>query len=166
MTFFINSDTSYPAKKNQSARLVSLPYKFSVRNCFSFWYHMDGRDANTLSLLLQKADGSEYVLWTRRFSQGNQWLQASVDLEYSPDYKLVLEGFRGASYMGDIALDDLEFREGACPRQRQYTFECDFDRDECGFQDDITSKLKFTRASGRIRAGTGPDNDHTVSTKP
>jgi len=86
-------------------------------------------------------------------------------MEYNPGYKLILEGYRGSSYMGDIALDDLEFRKNACPRKRQYSFECNFDRDECGFQNEENNQLKFTRASGRIRLGTGPDNDHTVTFK-
>ena len=93
---------------------------------------MVGRDVDLLNLLVQRSNGSEYILWTKRFSQGNKWIQAFADLQFDePNYKLVLEAYKGDSYLGDIALDDFEFREGACPDKRQFVaFECTFDRDE------------------------------------
>jgi len=63
-----------------------------------------------------------------------------------------------------LFLDDLEFREGDCGLGDNVVFECNFDGKDplCGFVNDAKQMLNFTRSSGRISAGTGPDADHTV----
>ena len=60
--------------------------------------------------------------------------------------------------------DDLEFREGDCGLGDNVVFECNFDGKDplCGFVNDAKQMLNFTRSSGRVSAGTGPDADHTV----
>lgn len=67
-----------------------------------------------------------------------------------------------------MVLDDLEFREGNCDHNPNVIFECNFDGTDplCGFENDATQRMNFTRAKGRVpnnRPGTGPDFDHTVN---
>ena len=105
--YYIHIETSYPARDNDSARLLSLPYTFTRANCFSFWYHMLGRDVGTLSVLVRKADGEEVGVWTRSYDQGDRWYGASVSLDVDQGYVMVLEATRGSGYEGDIALGNL-----------------------------------------------------------
>ena len=43
--------------------------------------------------------------------------------------QIILEGRTGASYRGDIAIDDVMVSEGPCPDYGN----CDFERDMCGY---------------------------------
>ena len=46
---------------------------------------------------------------TFRSEQGSIWKRGSVDLVSNRPFEVVIEGFVGDDYRGDIALDDLSF---------------------------------------------------------
>lgn len=48
-------------------------------------------------------------------------------------FKIVFEGVRGISYLGDIAIDDVAVRNGFCPPLKQCTFE---DAGMCGWRNE------------------------------
>ena len=74
----------------------------------------------------------------------------------------MFEGVRGLDYMGDIALDDLDVADGACPTATQ----CDFETDVCGWTNVPGDNFDWTRDStGTPSLGTGPSTDHTTGTK-
>ena len=162
--YFAHIDIYYPNRKDDKARLESPQYRFTKANCLSFWYHMKGRDVNTLNLLIKTKNGTEYKIWSKSFNHGDKWLNAMVDIKIDTDYTMIFEALRGSSYLSDIAIDDVIFREGECP-SKDYVLNCNFDRDLCGFINDPKATLNFTQVSGRIMSNTGPNNDHTVNIK-
>ena len=64
--------------------------------------------------------------------------------------------------MGDIALDDLDVADGACPAAKQ----CDYETDMCGWTNSPGDDFDWSRDSaGTPSLGTGPTTDHTTGTK-
>jgi hypothetical protein len=56
--------------------------------------------------------------WTMSGNQGNMWQAKQLRLPASKlnqPFLIVFEGVRGASYYGDIAIDDVNVTTGACP---------------------------------------------------
>lgn len=66
----------------------------------------------------------------------------------------MFEGIRGKSYMGDIALDDLDIADGNCPTPKY----CDFEGDTCGWKN-VKVKLRHTPGLRKciLSAGFGFD---------
>ena len=62
-------ETSSPRKSNESARMSSMTFRPSSRNdsCYMrFWYHMFGKDVDTLSIKLRiSMIGPLIPLWNR-----------------------------------------------------------------------------------------------------
>jgi hypothetical protein len=82
---------------NDTGRLMT---KFDVPavpnvNCFSFYFHMYGKQVERLSLI-KSISPNETVLWTRRGNQGNAWLLGRVSIKSDEDYKLIFESVRGS----------------------------------------------------------------------
>ncbi|CAF1046788.1 unnamed protein product [Didymodactylos carnosus] len=94
------------------ARLISPLYRKSSKTCaFTFWYHMFGETVNTLNILI-RAGTSDSLLWTLSGNQGNEWNAARVSLpQCASEFRIIVEGIRGTSYTGDIALDDFRFED-------------------------------------------------------
>lgn len=46
--------------------------------CLSFWYHMYGDSTGTLNFYIKTGSGLGSLVWTRKGSQGNQWIKAGV----------------------------------------------------------------------------------------
>jgi hypothetical protein len=70
---------------------------------------------------------------------------------------------RGTSYAGDIALDDLQVKNGFCPPADSCSFE---QNNLCGWTNEPTSDdFDWTRATGGTASvNTGPSSDHTFGT--
>lgn len=124
---------------------------------------MKGRDVNTLNVLIKTKNGTEFKIWSKSFNHGDKWLNAMINFKLDSSFTMIFEALRGSSYLSDISIDDIEFREGECPSKQLYALNCDFDRDLCGFRNDASASLNFTQVSGRVWPNTGPSNDHTVS---
>ena len=76
-------------------------------------------------------------------------------------HQILIEAHAGASFMGDIAIDDLSLSTSPCTTVDAL---CTFDKDTCGYTDDKSSSMQFqwTRASKATSShNTGPTNDHT-----
>lgn len=67
--FYMYIETSSPRKSNESARMSSMTFRPSSRNdsCYMrFWYHMFGKDVDTLSIKLRiSVIGPLIPLWNR-----------------------------------------------------------------------------------------------------
>ena len=83
-------------------------YEFSG-GCFTFWYHMYGNTINTLNVYIN-TNGLRTLLWSTFGNQGNYWQSASLNITGSNYWsQFIFEGLAGASYTGDIAIDDISF---------------------------------------------------------
>ncbi|XP_065198014.1 MAM and LDL-receptor class A domain-containing protein 2-like [Sycon ciliatum] len=90
---------------------------------FTMWYHMHGTSVGTLQIqtILQGSPPFFFVpglrvLWTRSGEQGNQWLNATVDL-YGTHYggtpfQVIVQAQRGGTFSSDIAVDHFVFSSG------------------------------------------------------
>ena len=86
----------------------------TIGRCFSFWYHMYGSSIGTLNIYTRTSDGATKLLWNLKSNQGNVWKQAEVTLTSKKPFRILIEGIRGSSYTGDIALDDMYVQDGNC----------------------------------------------------
>ncbi|KAI8512340.1 hypothetical protein Bbelb_089790 [Branchiostoma belcheri] len=90
-------------------RTFEQPVLSTDIKCLEFWYHMYGTSTGELNVY-QRFTGSAELgtpVWSQTGDQGDAWKQATVDL-------VVFEGVRGASYRGDIAIDDVSYRTTPC----------------------------------------------------
>ena len=80
--------------------------------------------------------------------------------------KIIFEAVRGSDFRGDIALDDIYFKEAPCgkaapaptPTPTSSPVTCSFDTDDCGWETN-----KWLRHAGATpTANTGPTADHTT----
>lgn len=133
---FIYIETSYPRRRGQKALLLVKLEGKSL--CMRFWYHMYGSGIGSLKIMrviknidddkIPAAKDFTSIEWQKQGNQGNSWMMAEQDLLVDRKFKrhfihwIAIEGTVGNSYMGDIALDDIEFRDGRCSlrRSRKY----------------------------------------------
>ncbi|XP_013781838.1 zonadhesin-like [Limulus polyphemus] len=112
-------EASAPRKENDTARLYSPVYPADNSNsCFTFWYHMFGAQTGYLRIYVKS---SMHVLaelspdWEKFGDQGNQWLEGQVPVpELITEFQIIIEGVRGASYVGDTAIDDVRLQLNPC----------------------------------------------------
>ncbi|EDO44550.1 predicted protein [Nematostella vectensis] len=118
---FVYAESSSPVRHGQTTRLISQAFQATSATCLSFFYHMYGDGIGGLEVYLVNSSRTMAIVWTRRGNHGNQWLQGLVDIKSSDTYQVMFEAIRGTSYYGDIALDDVTFRNGDCncPLQKQ-----------------------------------------------
>ena len=57
-------------------------------------------------------------------------------------------------------MDDITITDGYC--ETDGSFNCDFEKDLCGFENDPLGKFNWTRTAQNTYVTTGPNNDHTV----
>ncbi|XP_030021817.2 uncharacterized protein LOC115441242 [Manduca sexta] len=114
--------------ENDTARLLSPIYSASASKggCFSFFYHMFGKDIGGLRVYqkpgilqlsyilgLSDSDKQRYILFEQWGNLGDTWFSAVVDLkETLGSFQIVIEGIRGKSYTSDIAIDDVAILHG------------------------------------------------------
>lgn len=79
----------------------------------TFWYHMRGSHIGTLTVYSATTYGVKANKeWSMSNDQGTEWKKGSVSLTSSKDFQLIFEGKIGASYRGDIAIDDVVLNQG------------------------------------------------------
>lgn len=83
---YIYFETSSPAVWADKASLSS-PDLGVRRGCLSFWYHMFGGRMGSLRVLRLNAAGRK-ILWSRSKNQGDQWLQAHVEIQEDSLYNV------------------------------------------------------------------------------
>ena len=69
-----------------TSRVVQVP-----RVCFSFHYHMYGRDMGALRINIRFKNGTEVNKWNMTGNQGNRWHRAQVSIENPDDYQVINE---------------------------------------------------------------------------
>ncbi|KAH1179377.1 hypothetical protein KIL84_021960 [Mauremys mutica] len=159
--YFLSVDLSVQSTWGLSARLITYPQDPPTREqCLSFWYRLDGPQSGTLNLKIQHDGEPETVLWTQTGSHGSTWHLGFTTLSRQAlqRYRLIFEALRDG-YLGNVALDDVTVRAGACGPQKS----CSFEANACGF----SSNWQYTWARQSNATGTataGPPTDHTMGT--
>ena len=70
---------------------------------------MYGATINTLNIYV-RAGGIDTLLFSLQGNQGDAWYPGTAFLpSCASEFNMVVEGIRGVSYTGDIALDDFRF---------------------------------------------------------
>ncbi|TGZ46734.1 Uncharacterized protein DBV15_05495 [Temnothorax longispinosus] len=100
---------------NDTARIISPLYNSSLTEsgCFSFWYHMYGATIGSLNIYFKQENSTSLLIFTKSGNQGNQWFHGISDLpKANASFQIIVEGVRGASYVSDIAIDDVAILQG------------------------------------------------------
>ncbi|XP_022202793.2 MAM and LDL-receptor class A domain-containing protein 1 isoform X2 [Nilaparvata lugens] len=111
---YLYLESSSPQSEHDTAVLVSPYFKPQITSnetrCFTFWYHMYGNGIGKLNVYVNNT-----LNFTESGSHGNRWIRGIVPLEGDDIFRIKIEGVRGPTYAGDIALDDFALAEGpAC----------------------------------------------------
>ncbi|CAF4840990.1 unnamed protein product, partial [Rotaria sp. Silwood1] len=112
---FLFLETSAPRKPNDTARVISPVFVPTTSGeCqFRFWYHMYGYDAASLNVYTRTFIGGPLTLvWNQNHEKGDEWFRAKILLKVQQPFQVLIEGVRGASYEGDIGVDDTSFTPG------------------------------------------------------
>jgi hypothetical protein len=118
---YVYTEASSPAATGDTA-ILELP-EFDLTSLsvpeLVFWYHMYGADITRLNLEVFNTATSQWdsvfsIVGQQQADNADAWLQQRFDLSaYSSATNLRMRfvTFRGASFNGDVALDDIEVRE-------------------------------------------------------
>lgn len=130
--------------------------------CMQFWYHMYGTTIGSLNIYIQNNGSQARQIWSRTGNQQNIWRHGQVNLNNYGPYKVLIEGVRGLSYQGDIAIDDVVITDGSCSPAGT----CNFEQDTCGWTNALVGdNFDWQRDYGGTRSSrTGPNVDHTLGT--
>ncbi|XP_028412231.1 MAM and LDL-receptor class A domain-containing protein 1-like [Dendronephthya gigantea] len=113
---YIFTESSFPAKENDTALLTSKLFPPSQCRCISWYYHMYGRSMGELSVYIKDPVGSKRIIWDKKGDQGNRWIldSATISNVSTTSYQVEFEAIRGRSFYSDMALDDIHFKEMPC----------------------------------------------------
>ncbi|XP_025084901.1 MAM and LDL-receptor class A domain-containing protein 1-like [Pomacea canaliculata] len=159
---FLYIETSLPHRAD-TARLLSPQVDVNPSGaCLRFWYIMYGPSVNSLNVYIH-SDNSTAKVWTRTGTQENQWTFGETLITSYYRCQIIIEATRGTTFLGDIAIDDINFSNRPCTSADTVHL-CDFeDKELCGFAQDKNDSFDWTWKT----AGTdfiGPSVDHTEGT--
>lgn len=123
----------------------------------SFFYHMNGSNVGTLTVEADTVgNGSWVTVWSASGSQGNNWLEAEINLIDFSGYvtKFRFNGDAGAFTSSDIAIDDILVRD-VPPHDLQITNVAG-PSDDCGDENVYIDVTVFNY-------GSALENDYTVT---
>lgn len=109
---------------NEKARFQSPQYPATSGSCFSFWYHMLGREVGDLTVYVKINNVLMPPTWSRMGNRGDIWRfgQVTVNSSNAP-FNIIIEGSVGNGFVGDMAIDDISLVSGACPSSNPCNFE-------------------------------------------
>uniref|UniRef100_A0AAQ6ITE1 MAM domain-containing protein n=3 Tax=Anabas testudineus TaxID=64144 RepID=A0AAQ6ITE1_ANATE len=174
------TETGYYMRVNLSqgsahseARLQSPSLPPSSPYCqILFHFYIREESAGSLRVLMQQAEGSEAILWSRSHSTVSHWTAEYLLLGlHQQPYKVWFSGMtkmtQGSKTTGDnvIAVDDVSFLNCETSYQPPALAACD-----CSFEDGLCiwvqggrDELDWLSRSGPTEApNTGPAGDHTT----
>uniref|UniRef100_T1IKI3 MAM domain-containing protein n=1 Tax=Strigamia maritima TaxID=126957 RepID=T1IKI3_STRMM len=135
----------------KTAKLQSVDISPKDARCLTFWYHMWGSDVGN----------SSQVVWSRKKTQGNDWLKADVNLQMMIEtFQIVFEAIASnTSKLCSIAIDDLSLSEEKCP---EYNNSCDFETSNCEYS---SGERDIWNRTGKHYSPNLPiSKDHTFNT--
>ncbi|CAJ1072730.1 MAM and LDL-receptor class A domain-containing protein 2 [Xyrichtys novacula] len=148
------------------ARLQSPTLSPSSLYCqIQFHFHISAESAGSLRVLMQQAEGSEAILWSRSHNTGSHWTpeQLPLTLLHQETQKVWFT----ATGAGDniIAVDDISFLN--CEKSYQppalSACGCSFEDGLCDWVQGAADELDWLGRSGPTETpNTGPAGDHTT----
>lgn len=105
---YLYLESSYPMQPGDHVTITTPQFLTSGPGCkFQFWYHMNGDSIGHLYVTVNSTRGN----WSTEIVNPyiSDWHKASIPLGAIADFTVSLIGVRGASYTGDIAIDDTQF---------------------------------------------------------
>ncbi|XP_013409923.1 MAM and LDL-receptor class A domain-containing protein 1 isoform X1 [Lingula anatina] len=176
--YYMYIEASSPQRPNHTAIIHSPTINIKGKSCISYWFHMYGGSMGrlTVSVLI---GSKRNVLFTTTGDKGNMWIPKRHTWAFDVPAKIEFQAICGPYYASDIAIDDVSVTSGPCPviavttvRPPQTTkapvvlsgaFNCNFDKDTCGFTQDKSDTFDWTRQNRTTSsANTGPMTDHTT----
>jgi len=100
------------------ARLVSPPISNweSTSKCLMYQFHMRGEDMGVLRAIILHIDDTESVVLEHDRPKGDKWNMAVASVFTTRPFQIVFEAIVGPGRKSDIAIDNVELKEGGCPR--------------------------------------------------
>lgn len=169
---YLYIETSPPRTFNDKARLISSDIP-AGSYCIQFYYYMYGQTAYKLKLYLKTGSTLPTTpYWFNMGTRGPVWGLAAVDVIVPQFFNVVLEGNEGVvafNITSVIAIDDIHITNGTCSFASTSSDvigkTCTFETDICGFTQDTTDDLDWTRHRASTSTfDTGPATDHTLQT--
>ncbi|KAH3850646.1 hypothetical protein DPMN_093071, partial [Dreissena polymorpha] len=117
-------ETSAPRQSNETAWLQSeyRASSYGETHCLEFWYYMFGSSIGYLNVRLsENTTVPGYNIWSMEGNQGPKWIFAQVTVTTDGLNRIIFEGTVGKGYEGDIALDDISFKQGNCSIAQKIT---------------------------------------------
>ncbi|GFR70364.1 MAM and LDL-receptor class A domain-containing protein 1 [Elysia marginata] len=111
--WYVFIEASSPQKENDTARLISSSITAGQR-CLRFFYTMAGSSVYQLNVYV-KTGATLTKIFSMEGEKGPLWLGTSITINPKTTYQIVIEGVRGKTWAGDIAIDDITMPVGACP---------------------------------------------------
>ncbi|XP_038053495.1 MAM and LDL-receptor class A domain-containing protein 2-like [Patiria miniata] len=101
---------SSPGTLFDTTELNTPTISLSGGNCqMRLYYHMYGTDVDTLSVYTE-AFGYRRLMWNRIGSTSqDKWRKENVYIGTNQNFKIIIEVRRGASFVGDVTIDDVTF---------------------------------------------------------
>ncbi|XP_022096408.1 MAM and LDL-receptor class A domain-containing protein 1-like [Acanthaster planci] len=157
---YMYAEMSSPRQPGDIARMDSPKYSKTPGSCLQFWYYNYGTDIGTLNVY-KKTFGKYETIFTRDYDNWPEWHVAEITLQSISSFQVVFEAIRGSSWQGDIALDDIRVRDGACLPYGNCNFEAG---DLCTWKNAEfnVDGFDWVRQKGStLSSKTGPSADHT-----
>ncbi|XP_052069261.1 MAM and LDL-receptor class A domain-containing protein 1-like [Mytilus californianus] len=155
---YLNASNIEPGQKSN---FTSVTVSSEGDACFTFWFHMYGDGLETLNVYLVSETMTQ-KLWSRSGNKPDLWQLAFIDISMLGTYQMKLEGVRGSSKKGDIAVDDISLLPGSCYK-RAFFLDCNFESEKCNWLASFnTTYIWTTNKTGD--STKRPNNDHTIGT--
>ncbi|VDI23995.1 Hypothetical predicted protein, partial [Mytilus galloprovincialis] len=162
--YYMYTKSLSKSKYNDESNLHSGLIVPSLNQCLTFWYHMYGRDINTLKVF-QNSSGHNKELWSKTGSQGNKWHVHSLPLINIGPYRIIFKAIRGNGDRSNIAVDDIIIKNTVCNVNKVSRLACNFEDDSCELKSEPKAAYSWTIFSGKTPTFySGPDVDHTSGT--
>lgn len=116
-SYYIYTETSSPRVVGNTAVLTTEATNLSAGSwCLSFQYHMKGSSIGKLEVFAGDKSSSLTSIWQKTGEQSDPdlWKTATIDIPQYSNPVITIDGVRGSSYRGDIAIDDITLNAGTC----------------------------------------------------
>ncbi|XP_076090048.1 MAM and LDL-receptor class A domain-containing protein 1-like isoform X2 [Mytilus galloprovincialis] len=115
--YYMYIETSTPRVNGDTAVLSTQDTNLPAGSwCLTFQYHMKGSSTGSLRVFAGDRSSSLTSIWTKSGEQSDPdlWKTATIDIPQQSNPVITIDGIRGSSYRGDIAIDDIALNAGTC----------------------------------------------------